>query len=114
LAGKIAFVTAVPRGIGRATALKLAAAGWTWPSPTQQHEEADAVCNAMRKLGRRASPRQADVSDAASVARSLRRVSQAVLTVWTSSSATPPSRAAARARNELETLARCMETNARA
>ena len=69
LAGKVAFVTGGARGIGRAIALKLAAAGGDVAiAYHNSHEEADAVCDAVRKLGRRALAMQADVSDATSVA----------------------------------------------
>jgi enoyl-[acyl-carrier protein] reductase III len=69
LAGKIAFVTGGARGIGRAIALKLAAAGSDVAiAYHNSHEEADAVVNAVRKLGRCAFATQADVSDPASVA----------------------------------------------
>jgi len=69
LTGKVAFVTGGARGIGRATALKLAAAGCDVAiAYHNSHEEADAVCAAVRQLGRRALAMQADVSDAASVA----------------------------------------------
>jgi len=69
LAGKIAFVTGGARGIGRATALKLAGAGCDVAIIYHNsHEEADAVCAAIRALGRRAIAIQADVSDPASVA----------------------------------------------
>lgn len=69
LAGKIAFVTGGARGIGRATALKLAAAGCDVAiAYHNSHAEADAVVNAVSKLGRRAFATQADVSDPASVA----------------------------------------------
>jgi enoyl-[acyl-carrier protein] reductase III len=69
LKGKIAFVTGGARGIGRATALKLAAAGCDVAiAYHNSHEEADAVVNAVRKMDRRALATQADVSDPASVA----------------------------------------------
>jgi enoyl-[acyl-carrier protein] reductase III len=69
LAGKIAFVTGGARGIGRATALKLAGAGCDVAIIYHNsHEEADAVCAAIRALGRRALAIQADVSDPTSVA----------------------------------------------
>jgi len=69
LAEKIAFVTGGARGIGRATALKLAGAGCDVAIIYHNsHEEADAVCAAIRALGRRAIAIQADVSDPASVA----------------------------------------------
>ena len=69
LAGKIAFVTGGARGIGRAVALKLAGAGCDVAiAYHNSHEEAEAVCAAVRKLGRRALAVQADVSDPTSLA----------------------------------------------
>jgi enoyl-[acyl-carrier protein] reductase III len=69
LAGKVAFVTGASRGIGRAIALKLATAGCDVAMAYHNsHEEAEAVCDAIRKLGRRAQAFQADVSDPESVA----------------------------------------------
>ena len=69
LAGKIAMVTGGTRGIGRASALKLAAAGCDVAIVYHNsHEEAAAVCATVEKLGRRALAMQADVSDPESVA----------------------------------------------
>jgi enoyl-[acyl-carrier protein] reductase III len=69
LAEKIAFVTGGSRGIGRAIALKLATAGCHVAIVYHNsHEEAEAVCGAVRGLGRRAQAIQADVSDPDSVA----------------------------------------------
>ena len=69
LAGKIAFITGGARGIGRAVALKLAGAGCDVAiAYHNSHEEAEAVCAAIRALGRRALAMQADVSDPASLA----------------------------------------------
>jgi enoyl-[acyl-carrier protein] reductase III len=69
LAGKIAFVTGASRGIGRSIALKLATEGCDVAlAYHNSHEEAEAVCNAIRKLGRRALAVQADVSDPESLA----------------------------------------------
>jgi len=69
LVGKVAFVTGAARGIGRATALKLARAGCGLAIVYHNsHEEAEAVCAAIRALGRRALAVQADVSDPESVA----------------------------------------------
>ena len=69
LTGKKALVTGASRGIGRAIALKLAAAGCDVAIVYHNsHEEAEAVGGAVRDLGRRAQTIQADVSDPDSVA----------------------------------------------
>jgi enoyl-[acyl-carrier protein] reductase III len=69
LTNKIAFVTGGARGIGRAVALKLAGAGCDVAiAYHNSHEEAEAVCGAVRALGRRAMAVQADVGDPTSVA----------------------------------------------
>jgi enoyl-[acyl-carrier protein] reductase III len=69
LVGKIAFVTGGARGIGRAIALKLAASGCDVAiAYHNSHEEAEAVVNAVREMGRRGFATQADVSDPDSVA----------------------------------------------
>jgi enoyl-[acyl-carrier protein] reductase III len=69
LAGKIAFITGGARGIGRATALKLARAGCDVALVYfNSHEEAESVCASIRALGRRALAVQADVSDPESLA----------------------------------------------
>ena len=63
LSGKIALVTGGARGIGRATALKLATAGCDVAILYHNsHEEADAVCSLVRGLGRQARAVQTDVS----------------------------------------------------
>jgi len=73
LAGKVAFVTGGSRGIGRATSLKLARAGCDVAILFHNsHEESEAVCAEIRKLGRRALAVQADVSDPQSMADAFR------------------------------------------
>jgi enoyl-[acyl-carrier protein] reductase III len=67
--GKVAFITGGSRGIGRATALKLADEGCDVAIIYHNsHEEAEDVCTQIRGLGRKALAIQADVSDPDSVA----------------------------------------------
>ncbi len=64
LAGKTAFITGGARGIGRAIALKLAAAGCDVAiAYHNSHDEADAVCKMICDLGRKSLAIQADVAD---------------------------------------------------
>jgi enoyl-[acyl-carrier protein] reductase III len=77
LSGKIALVTGGTRGIGRAIALKLAAAGSDVAVVYHNsHEEAETVCAAIRSLGRHALALQADVSDPELVSEVLGAVRQ--------------------------------------
>jgi enoyl-[acyl-carrier protein] reductase III len=69
LAGKIALVTGAARGIGRAIAQKLAAEGCDVAvNYYNSHDEAAAVCAAVRAAGRRACAIQANVGNPESVA----------------------------------------------
>jgi enoyl-[acyl-carrier protein] reductase III len=62
LAGKVALVTGAARGIGRAIALKLAAAGCDVAANYYNSgDEAGALCEEIRALGRRACAIQASV-----------------------------------------------------
>lgn len=69
LAGKVALVTGASRGIGRAIALKLAAAGSDIAANYYNSAaEAEALCGEIRGLGRRACAIQASVGIPDSVA----------------------------------------------
>jgi len=63
LAGKIALVTGAGSGIGRAAALRLAAAGADVAVLSHTEEEVREVCAEVEALGRRAIALTADVSD---------------------------------------------------
>jgi enoyl-[acyl-carrier protein] reductase III len=68
LAGKIAMVTGASRGIGRAIAHKLAAAGCDVAvNYYNSHDEAESVCSAIRARGRRARAIQGNVGNPESV-----------------------------------------------
>ena len=68
LAGKVALVTGAARGIGKAVATKLAAAGCdVVVNYYNSQAEAEALCEQFRALGRRAVAIQASVSQPASV-----------------------------------------------
>ena len=63
LAGKVALVTGAARGIGRAIALKLAAAGCDVAvNYYNSHDQAEAVCAEIRGMGRRAVAIKASVA----------------------------------------------------
>jgi enoyl-[acyl-carrier protein] reductase III len=69
LTGQVALVTGAARGIGRACALKLAAAGCDVAvNYYNSHEEAESLCAALASQGRRAVALQASVGDPDSVA----------------------------------------------
>ena len=62
LSGKVALVTGAARGIGRACAVKLAAAGCDIiANYYNRHEEAQALCEQVQAMGRRAMAVQASV-----------------------------------------------------
>jgi enoyl-[acyl-carrier protein] reductase III len=75
LEGKIALVTGASRGIGRAIALKLAAAGCDIAANYfNAHDEADSLCAEVTRSGRRALAVQANVADPASVGEMFERL----------------------------------------
>ena len=68
LTGKVALVTGGAKGIGRATALKLASAGCDIAvNYYNSHDEAASVCDQIHNLGRKAIAIQGNVSDPESV-----------------------------------------------
>jgi len=70
LEGRVALVTGASRGIGRAIALDLATHGAdVVVNYANRHDAAETVCTAIRDMGRRALPFQADVAEAAEVER---------------------------------------------
>jgi 3-oxoacyl-[acyl-carrier protein] reductase len=68
LANQIAVVTGAGRGIGRAIALKLAAAGADVVCVSRTAENSEKVANEVRALGRKAWAHAVDVSNGAAVA----------------------------------------------
>jgi enoyl-[acyl-carrier protein] reductase III len=113
LATKTALVTGGGRGIGRATALKLAKAGCdvVVVYHTSQ-DEADAVCSEIAALGRRAVAVQADVGNPESVAEAFTAIRERFdrLDIVVSNAATGVLRPALQL--TLKHWRRCMETNA--
>jgi len=113
LESKTALVTGGGRGIGRATALKLAKAGCDVivVYHTSQ-DEADAVCSEIGALGRQALALQADVGNPESVAEAFTAIRERFdrLDIVVSNAATGVLRPALQL--NLKHWRRCMETNA--
>jgi 3-oxoacyl-[acyl-carrier protein] reductase len=75
LSGRVALVTGASRGIGKAVALALAAAGADVAvNYVARETEAGGVADAVRRRGRRALPVRADVSSGSEVAAMLEAV----------------------------------------
>jgi 3-oxoacyl-[acyl-carrier protein] reductase len=75
----VALVTGGSRGIGKAVALELAAAGADVAvNYRERQEEAQSVADAVLRLGRRAAAVRADVADSAAVGRMIDAVAQAL------------------------------------
>ena len=68
LANQVAVVTGAGRGIGRAIALKFAAAGADVVCVSRTQENSEKVANEIRATGRKAWARAVDVADAKAVA----------------------------------------------
>jgi enoyl-[acyl-carrier protein] reductase III len=113
LSGRIALVTGGTRGIGRAIALKLASAGSDVAIVYHNsHDEAESVCETIRKLGQRAHAVQADVSDPELVAEVFKDVREqfARLDIVVSNAAVGVLKPALEL--SLKHWRRCLETNA--
>ena len=75
--GRVALVTGASRGIGKATALKLAGEGATVAVHySRAMDKAEAVCEEIHGLGQRAIPVQADIADRDAVNRMVATVTQ--------------------------------------
>ncbi|MCX8091844.1 MAG: 3-oxoacyl-[acyl-carrier-protein] reductase [Verrucomicrobiae bacterium] len=74
LLNQVAIVTGAGRGIGRAIALKFAAAGADVVCVSRTAENAEKVATEVRALGRKAWPCALDVADAAAVAAAAEKI----------------------------------------
>lgn len=113
LAGNVAMITGASRGIGRAIARKLAGAGCDVAVVYHtSQEEAEAVTDGVRALGRRALAIQADVGDPGSVAEAFAAFRQEFgrVDILVSNAATGVLRPALEL--NLKHWRKCLETNA--
>ena len=75
--GRVALVTGASRGIGKATALKLAGEGATVAVHySRAVEKAETVCEQIHELGQKAIPVQADIADRDAVNRMVTTVTE--------------------------------------
>src|SRR5471030_3330783 len=74
LENQIAVVTGAGRGIGRAIALKFAAAGADVVCVSRTAENSGKVANEVRALGRKAWAHAVDVADAAAVSAAAEKI----------------------------------------
>ena len=80
--GRVALVTGGSRGIGRATALKLASEGATVAVHySRSAAKAEAVCEEISALGQKAIPVQADIADRAAVNSMVTAATEALGTI---------------------------------
>ena len=81
-----ALITGASTGIGRATALRLAASGWTVLAGVRKTADGEAL---RADGGERVIPLELDVTDAAQIARAASEWASSRRAVWTRSSTTP-------------------------
>ena len=80
--GRVALVTGGSRGIGKATAIKLAGEGAAVAVHySRAIAKAEAVCEQIRALGQRAIPVQADIGDRAAVNKMVSKVTAELGTI---------------------------------
>ena len=80
--GRVALVTGGSRGIGKATALKLAGEGATVAVHySRAIDKAEAVCEDIQGLGQKAIPVQADIADRDAVNRMVETVTETLGTI---------------------------------
>src|SRR2546430_6087837 len=78
LAGQVAVVTGGGRGIGRAIAARLGAAGVTTAILARSASEIEETARTIEQSGGRARPFAADVTDAAAVAKALQEIERSL------------------------------------